>query len=296
VQPQDGRATKGAALALLGKIYLYQEKYAAAAGALDQVIDSGQYQLTNDFGAIFLNSSENNSESVFEVQYFGGIEGASFDCFACVEGNIASGFMGPRFNGGDFSPYKNGFSFNVPVQDLYDAYEDGDTRRDHTIFDIDAFVAERPDVTYVLGSEHTGYFNFKYIPFDDGSLGDANINRGNNYRAIRYSDVLLMAAEAHNMSNNDAIAVGYLNEVIERAFGNTSQNVSLTGTNLTQAILRERRLELAGEGHRFFDQVRTGETASIPGFDSSKHNLFPIPRVEIELAGNRWDQNDGYEN
>ena len=297
-QSQGGRATKGAALALLGKIYLYQEKYGDAADALDQVITSGQYQLVNNFGTIFLSSSENNVESVFEVQYFGGIEGASFDCFVCVEGNIASGFMGPRFNGGDFSPYKNGFSFNVPVQELFDAYQDGDTRRDHTIFDINAFITERSDVTFTEGSEHTGYFNFKYIPYDDGSLGDANINRGNNYRAIRYADVLLMAAEAHNLKDipNDVLASNYLNQVIERAFGDDSQNVSLTGTNLTQAILRERRLELAGEGHRFFDQVRTGQTATIPNFETNKHILFPIPRVEIELAGNRWEQNLGYTN
>jgi tetratricopeptide (TPR) repeat protein len=296
VQSQNGRATKGAALALLGKIYLYQEKYTEAATTLDRVINSMQYQLVDDFGTVFLNGNENNSESVFEVQYYGGAEGAGFGCFQCVEGNIAPGFMGPRFNDGDYSPYKNGFSFNVPVQELYDAYEDGDTRRDHTIFDLNAFIAERPSVTFTEGSEHTGYFNFKYIPYDDSALPDANINRNNNYRAIRFSDVLLMAAEAHNLksNSNDNLALQYLNRVRERAFGDTDHNLDVSGASLTQAIFTERRLELAGEGHRFFDQVRTGETSSIPGYDPNKHNLFPIPRIEIELAGNNWEQNPNY--
>lgn len=294
-QAQSGRATKGAALALLGKIYLYQEKYIEAANALDQVINSGQYQLVDDYSTIFLNSNENNSESVFEVQYSGLQEGASFDCFQCVEGNVASGFMGVRWTGGDYSPYAYGFSFNVPVPELYNAYEDGDLRRDATIFDVEAFMAARPGVTIDEGNEHTGYFNFKYIPYDEAVLPDPNINHGNNYRAIRYSDVLLMAAEAYNRGGlGDVIAQDYLNRVRERAFGNSSNNISSTGSALTDAIWRERRLELAGEGHRFFDLVRTGRAASIPGFTANKNEIFPIPRIEIELAGNNWQQNPGY--
>lgn len=131
-QTQNGRATKGAALALLGKIYLYQDKFTEAANTLDQVINSGQYQLVTDFGTLFLNSNENTQESVFEVQYFGG-EGGGFDCFQCVEGNVAVGFMGPRFKGGNFSPYTSGFSFNPPTEELYSSYNEEDTRRDATI-------------------------------------------------------------------------------------------------------------------------------------------------------------------
>ena len=72
-------------------------------------------------------------------------------------------------------------------------------------------------------------------------------------------------------------------------------NVSETGTSLTSAIYHERRVELVGEGHRFFDLVRTGRAASeIAGFQTGKHELFPIPAIEIQLAGNRWEQNPGY--
>lgn len=295
IQSQPGRVTKGAALALLGKIYLYHENYTQAAIALDQVINSGQYQLVQNYNTIFINSNENNSESVFEVQYDGRQDGASFGCFQCVEGNVASGFSGVRWTGGDYSPYAYGFSFNVPTQELYDSYEVGDIRRDATIFDVNAFMASRPGVTIDEGNEHTGYFNFKYIPYSEAVLPDQNINHGNNYRAIRYSDVLLMAAEAYRLGGlGDVTAQQYLREVRRRAFGNPSLEVSETGDALTQAIWDERRLELAGEGHRFFDQVRTEQTSSIPGFTSNKHELFPIPRIEIELAGNRWDQNPGY--
>src|SRR5690606_21042818 len=90
-QNQPDRVTKGAALALLGKIYLYDGKCSEAANALDRVINEGPYDLVDDYSTIFLNSNENNIESVFEVQYSGAQEGASFDCFPCVEGNVASG-------------------------------------------------------------------------------------------------------------------------------------------------------------------------------------------------------------
>jgi len=87
-------------------------------------------------------------------------------------------------------------------------------------------------------------------------------------------------------------AQGYLNRVRVRA---GLEVITETGTNLTDAILQERRLELLGEGHQFFDLVRTGRAAQqIQGFTSGKNELFPIPSIEIELAGDRWAQNPGY--
>lgn len=291
-QNQNGRVTKGAALSLLGKIYLYQDKFPEAAQTLDRVINEGPYDLVNDFSTIFLNSNENNIESVFEVQYFGG-EGASFDCFQCVEGNIAVGFMGPRFTGGDFTPFTSGFSFNPPTPEIFNAYTEEDERRDATILDMEAFVAERPNVTFNFGNtdDYTGYYNKKYIPYAEANLPDVNLSHSNNYRAIRFSDVLLMAAEAYNRGSiDDNKARIYTNRVRERA---NLEAITSSGNTLTQDIYNERRLELAGEGHRFFDQVRTGQTNTIPGF-APRNVLFPIPRIEIELAGNRWPQNDGY--
>lgn len=291
-QGQSGRATKGAALALLGKIYLYQEKFQESAIVFDQVINSGQYQLEPDFGTIFLNFNENNIESVFEVQYFGG-EGGGFDCFQCVEGNVAVGFMGPRFSGGNFAPFTKGFSFNPPTEEVYNAFSADDVRRDASILNMAEFVMERPDVTFSFGNmlDYTGYYNKKYIPYAEANENDTNLTHSNNYRAIRYADVLLMAAEAFNRGGLDDVkARGYVNLVRNRA---GLDDIQTSGSNLTQDIYSERRLELVGEGHRFFDQVRTGQTNSIPDF-SEKNVLFPIPRIEIELAGNNWEQNTGY--
>ena len=291
-QAQNGRVTKGAALALLGKIYLYQDKFQESAIAFEEVINSGQYQLVDDFGTIFLNSNENNIESVFEVQHFGG-EGGDFNCFQCVEGNVAVGFMGPRFLGGNFSPFAFGFAFNPPTEETYNAFSAADLRRDATILSMDAFVIERPNVTFSFGNilDYTGYYNKKYIPYAEANSNDQNLTHSNNYRAIRYSDVLLMAAEALNRGGlDDTKAKDYVNLVRDRA---GLEDIQTSGSNLTQDIFSERRLELVGEGHRFFDQVRTGQTNSIPGF-TAKNVLFPIPRIEIELAGNNWEQNSGY--
>lgn len=291
---QIGRTTRGAALALLGKAYLYQDKFAEAAETLDLVINEGYYSLVDDYDAIFEHAGENGPESVFEVQYTE-IEGASFDCLQCVEGNVAVGFSGVR--GYDGPLFTSGFSFNVPVQEAYALFESADLRKDVTILDIVAW-ADSTGAAYTTGNEHTGYFNRKYLPRKRSDLAqpDLNLTNPNNYRAIRYSDVLLMAAEANNRGGiNDTKAQQYLNMVRERAFGNSSHNITLTGDALTQAIWNERRLELMGEGHRFFDLVRTGQAAQkIDGFVTGKHEVFPIPQEEIDYAGGNWTQNPNY--
>ena len=293
VQSQTGRITKGAAQALLGKVYLYQDKFDLAAIVLEDVIDNGPYDLLQDYSTMFENDNENNIESVFEVQY-SDEEGAGFGCLQCSEGNVAVGFNGIRnYNGPVF---ESGFSFNVPTQEVVDEFEEGDNRLETAILDIEAWAADT-GATYGTGNEHTGYFNRKYISRQgDLNTGDANLTNPNNYRSIRFADVLLMAAEALNRGNiNDDRAEMYLNRVRERAFGDTSHNVSASGAALTEAIYHERRVELVGEGHRFFDLVRTGRAASeIDGFQAGKHELFPIPLIEIQLAGNQWEQNPEY--
>jgi hypothetical protein len=293
-QNEEGRITKGAAQALLGKAYLYQDKFTEASQVLETLILTGPYGLVTDYSTIFEEDGENNIESVFEVQYTD-TQGAGFSCLQCSEGNVAVGFSGIRnYNGPDFT---SGFSFNVPVQEVYDAFDADDLRRDIAILDIDAW-ATSTGATFGTGFEHTGYFNRKYIPRtrNTGAVGDLNLTNPNNYRSIRFADVLLMAAEAFNRGSiDDAKAQLYLNKVRRRAFGDMLHDVTASGSSLTDAIYLERRLELVGEGHRFFDLVRTGKAAQkINGFVTGKHELFPIPAIEIQLAGNVWDQNPGY--
>ncbi|MDG1572245.1 RagB/SusD family nutrient uptake outer membrane protein [Robiginitalea sp. M366] len=288
---ETGRVTKGAAQALLGKVLIYREKFQPAAQVLEDLINNGPYELVADYSTLFENDNENNVESVFEVQYTD-VEGAGFGCLQCSEGNVAVGFNGIRNYSGPL--FESGFSFNVPTAEAYAAFEDGDLRRDVAILDIEAWAAANEGVSYVEGYEHTGYYNRKYIARQgDLNTGDANLTNPNNYRAIRYAEVLLLAAEALNRGGiNDGRALGYLNQVRNRA---GLADLSLGGGALTEAIYQERRVELMGEGHRFFDLVRTGRAAAaIPGFQAPKNELFPIPSIEIELAGNRWEQNPGY--
>ena len=298
---QKGRVTKGAAQALLGKAYLYQNKFAQAATVLDAVITSGKYSLQTDYNAMFELDGENGTESVFEVQYTD-VEGAGFTCLQCSEGNVAVGFSGIRNYSGPL--FSSGFSFNIPTKESADAFEVGDRRKDVAILDIVAWAAANASfdggkgVSFGKGNEDTGYFNRKYLPRkrSANAAGDLNLTNPNNYRAIRYADVLLMAAEAYNRAgNNDAKAREYLNQVRRRAFGDNNHDVSVSGAALTDFILAERRVELFGEGHRFFDLVRTGKAVGkIPGFTANKNELFPLPIEEIQFANGNWQQNPGY--
>jgi hypothetical protein len=291
---QKGRATRGAALALLGKAYLYQNKFAPAATTFDKLITSGSYSLVSNYNTIFENEGENGPESVFEVQYTD-VEGANFECLQCSEGNVAVGFSGPRSYSGDL--FTSGYSFNVPTQKIVNAFEAGDNRKAVAILDIEAWAAST-GATFGKGYEHTGFFNRKYIPRKRSTTAqnDLNLTNPNNYRAIRYADVLLMAAEAFNRGGIDDVkARGYLNLVRRRAFGDLNHDIASSGAALTDFILAERRVELAGEGHRFFDLVRTGKAVQeIPGFTANKHELFPIPIEEIQFSNGNWKQNQGY--
>lgn len=293
---EKGRVSKGAALSLLGKVYLYQDKFAEAANVLDEVIQSGNYALFSDFETLFRVENEESPETVFDIQYTGQ-EGGSYGCFVCLEGNAAVGFHGIRQYVGPV--YADGNSYNLPTQDLYDAFDAGDPRRDATVLDIDAFIQAQDnpeDISYVIGGGgHTGFYNNKYIKRQDElGLPDDDLTSPVNHKAIRYADVLLMAAEAHNRKPgaNDELAREYLNEVRDRV---GLDPVTLSGAELTQAIWEERRFELSGEGLRFFDLVRTGRAAQeIQGFIPGTHEIFPIPQVEIDLAGGNWQQNPGY--
>lgn len=291
IASQKGRVTKGAAQAYLGKVYLYQNKFTEAAAIFDEVIASGSYSLIPDYSQLFSVANENNSETVFDIQYTG-LEGGWYGCYICAEGNIAAGFAGIRqYNG---PVYGDGNSYNLPTQSLYDAFSSIDPRRETTILDIDAFIAAQPnasEISYAVGAGgHTGFYNNKYIKrLDEIGLPDNDLTSPVNYRIMRYADVLLMAAEAHFNIGNTSVAQSLVNQIRTRA---GIPGISVVSLN---DIYKERRFELSGEGLRFFDLVRTGQAASfIDGFIVGKHELFPIPQIELDLVGGVWEQNPGY--
>lgn len=293
---QKGRITKGASLALLGKVQLYQNKFDASAATFNTVITEGPYALISDYTKLFTVANEGHSETVFDVEYTGA-EGGSYGCLICLEGNAAPGFQGIRqYNG---PVYGDGNSYNLPTQNLYDFFGANDVRRDASILDLDAFIAKQSNPSSIKyakgGGGHTGFYNNKYIKkIGEIGLPDNDLTSPVNYRAIRYADVLLMSAEANARANasDEGRARSHLNLVRNRV-GLPALNSS--GAQLIDDIWNERRLELSGEGHRFFDLVRTAKAENaIKGFIPGKHELFPIPQVEIDLAGGKWTQNPNY--
>jgi hypothetical protein len=288
---QKGRATKGAAKALLGKVYLYQNKFTEAQAILEEIIASGQYSLYQDYSQLFSVAAEGNPETIFDIEYTG-LEGGSYGCLVCLEGNAAVGFQGIRQYTGPV--YGDGNSYNLPTPELYAVFSPIDPRRAATVLDIEAFIAAQPNpasISYAIGAGgHTGYYNNKYIK-RQGEIGlpDNDLTSPVNYRVLRYADVLLMAAEANYQIGNASRATQLVNMIRQRA------GIPGASVNSIEKVYLERRLELSGEGHRFFDLIRTGQAAQyIPGFVVGKHELFPIPQVEIDLAGGNWSQNPGY--
>lgn len=294
-QSQKGRVTKYAAQALLGKAYLYQEKFDLAAAMLENVVN-GPFSLMTSFDGIFLLEGENGPESIYEVQYSNGSPYYNWGGQTRGQGNYAVQQCGVRgLNGAAAMPYNAGWSTNLPTQDLASAYEDGDQRKDATCFDVAAYAAANPslNVTFqVAPFKNTDLYNKKYLPRKGQTSGQIELNYENNQRIIRYSDVLLMAAEANLRATNKNLskAQAYLDRVRDRAFGDTNHRVTAT----VQAVWDERRLELAMEGDRFFDLVRTGQAATVlgSGYSTATKGLFAIPQREIDISG--ITQNAGY--
>lgn len=287
-----GRATKGAALALLAKSHLYQGDYAAAKIATAQIITSGEYQLVPDYGSIFTTEGENGAESVFEIQYMNA-SGGNWGRNNANEGTFSNVFQRAR---GQFE----GFGFNIPTQDLVDAFiVDGieDPRLQHTVFRVGETMGDRGVFTKdATGGQVHDYYTRKAFnkKSEEAPFGDAAPNGGSNDRVIRYSDVLLMHAEAANQTGDDAAARTALNEVRSRV---GLDPVEAGGSSLLDAIYKERRVELAMEGHRFFDLVRTGRAAAELGplgFKVGVNEIQPIPQFEITKSNGVYSQNPGY--
>lgn len=302
-----GRATKGAAQAMLLKVNLYTKDYEAAEAWGDSIMASQEYSLCPNYKDNFTLAGENGQESVFEIQY--------------SEDPTSDYGEGDGFTRGTFtlvltrSRALDGWGFNKPTQNLYDAYETDDPRRDITILKPSSFVNESEEI--YLGDP---YLSRKYAMYDEyPEKTNLHASRGPlNYKVIRYADVLLMYAEACCENNALDKAKNALNEVRDRARGSLATTVlpdfpygsySLNQADLRTAIRHERRVELAMEGHRWFDLCRWGvakETmdayaatesdeakAQMSTFIKGKHELLPIPSKEIELDP-MMDQNPGY--
>lgn len=287
-----GRITKGAAQALLVKTCLWRQKWADAKSIAAEIVASNEYQLTPDYADIFTLSGENNSESVFEIQYMNA-SGGNWGKNNANEGSFTNVFQRAR---GQFA----GYGFNIPTQDFVDEFfKEGfeDPRLKSTVFRLGEPMGDRGVFTLAATGDMPHlfypkkYFNNKS---EDAPFGDPNPNGGSNDRVIRYADVLLMHAEAAYHTGDEAGARTSLNLVRARV---DIPDINAAGTALLDAIYRERRIELGLEAHRFFDLVRTGRAAQVlsnQGFITGRHELFPIPQSQILATGGALVQNPGY--
>lgn len=292
------RMTKGAAQAILGKCYLFQERWDLAAEQFENVINSGEYGLEPDFGKIFSRWGEFGQESLFELSYSDNLGAGG----RARESNQYIQLMGSRVTGYVAAPgdslMTGGWFFNLARKNLYNDYvNNGDTkRRVQTVESVDELIGKGGQWPDVSMYEFDGIIRRKYANYStETSTKDGNSptsNFGTNWRLIRYADVLLMASESYYRLNDEVKSRFYLNKVRERA---ELPDVNANGTALFNAIVTERELELAFEGFRYVDLVRWGLASQVLGpfgYIEGVHNLLPIPDDDVR-AGN-LTQNPGY--
>ena len=269
-----GRATQGAAQALLAKAYLYQEKWQQAYDMSGLVMSSGQYALLPDYAHVWREVGENKLESIYEVQA------------TLTKGLVDyTNVQGPR------GTPDLGWGFNTPSLTLVNSYEAGDLRKAATVIFVpsvlwDGFIAP---VTWTNP-------RYNYKAYQSSVAESWNGDRGQtakNLRILKYSDVLLIRAEAGFHLGMTGEAVDRINDIRVRAGLATVTSVTL------QTILRERRAEMAMEHDRWFDIVRTGQGLSTMAADGKSfmvgvHELFPIPQDQIIASGGLLIQNPGY--
>lgn len=282
-----GRVTKGAAQAMLVKMYIFQQKWQDAADLSDKFITDYDYALAADYSTIFTSGGENGIGSILEIQRTS-ISGDG-EWGDDNEGTVTSIFQGARqlydADGELVSGW--GWGFNLPTQNLANEYETGDLRKDATLLDDHALVFEGTDdeeeiaTAYINGIGYSDkvYHNLKYyIPSSErNDMSDSPAN----WRVIRYADLLLWNAEAKAHNGGDWQTP--LNEVRNRA--GLANTVNADGVT---AVAHERRVELAMEGHRYWDLIRTDKAVEKLGGNGYTDNkkFLPIPQKEIALNPN----------
>ncbi|MEL4307739.1 RagB/SusD family nutrient uptake outer membrane protein [Joostella sp. CR20] len=320
---ESGRITKWAAQAMLARVYMFYTGYysasdlvgvvtkAEALAGLEDVIANSGHGLVEDFSALWPAASledyagEDNKEVVFSVKYT-----YTSDYDGNTDGNHWMVFFGMREF--DYYPYGRGWGVTA-TPEVYNAFTTGDARRDASIIAVaeDNIPFENQDKQ----REYTGYYNKKYTPMideDGNSVAEQNgavnfqIGQFQDYFVIRYADVLLMAAELGSPN-----AQQYFDEVRERSLGENFTSVAVTQAN----IYKERRLEFAFEGIRYWDLLRRGVSTAASeiaenttvlngGIETTKvisagkiqatNGLQQIPNTQITLSDGVLKQNAGW--
>ncbi|WP_031526733.1 RagB/SusD family nutrient uptake outer membrane protein [Dyadobacter crusticola] len=342
---QVGRVSKWTAKAALGKVHMYQRDYLAAKPLLDDIINNGPFALVNSFHDNFRIATENNSESIFEVQMSvgdggNGQNGSWGDNYNFPYGSAPGGCCG------FFQPSQNlvnAFKTDAAGLPLLDTFNDVDVKNDEGLASSDPFTpyegtldprldwtvgrrglpflnwGTHPGRNWIRDQAFGGPYTFKKFFAYSGENAGAESPRANanNYRAIRFADIILMRAEVAVEENDLATALKLVNQVRTRA-----ANVVVTDASgkpaanylvkpypafasqdyARKAVRFERRVELAMEGHRHFDLVRWGVADTVLNaylakeskkrtylsgatFVKGRSEYFPIPQAQIDIMG-----------
>ncbi len=302
--PQD-LATKGSAQALLGKVYMYQNKYAEAIAILEQVTQNPNYSLEPNYADVFAPENKHGRESIFEINFTSTDGGTIWDQYC--NGNASYTLCGPRTGEVTIqnATFEWGWGMNQPTQKLAKAFDDmGDKiRKNNSIISSDSILSVSPTNTFQ--NALTNYWDLKHVRRKGFFISATQVAQ--NIILLRLSDVYLLLAEAYANTGDETNALKYLNLVRERA----GLPDATGGADLLTKIKKERQLELCLEGDRYFDLVRwgdavtelTGEEYDAGGLNYSTgkpgvstNGLFPIPQDEMNKIGDdpNFRQNPGY--
>lgn len=312
-----GRINKGVASTVLARVYMMRGDFESAIPYLESVAGMG-YELEQNFKNVFNPSNKGNRELIWDVQYQSGTSDQGSEFIYNFIPKMPN--TGPLL-GADFNNTQGGW--NYPTEDLMDLYDAEDSRFDASIGVFegvlnsdDDFVADGNSVKSIVGYTAPAGKEVRYFPnkFYFPTYPEKSEKTDQNWPLYRYSDVLLMLAECYNEAGqrDPGKALTYLNEVRQRAFGDSSHDISDSDQSaLRSAIEKERRLELAFENKRYDDLIRTGHLVSVmTAFGNKmkeKHSyllpetyniseddlLFPIPFQEMQL-NDLLVQNPGY--
>ncbi|NML39568.1 RagB/SusD family nutrient uptake outer membrane protein [Chitinophaga sp. G-6-1-13] len=290
-----GRATKGAAQALLARVYMMQGKFTETETWTKKIIDSHQYSLDPVYYHNFTIDGEYGVEAIFEINF-------QYDARFYDEEGSGDG------DGRTRGPLSYGWCYDNPTQDLVDAFEAGDPRKKATVYKTGDVL---PDGTIGnTGTSATGYLCTKYLILKN-EMPDQPKSSGKDQIVFRFGHILLWYAEAANENGHSQEALQALNQVRARAReGNAQILPDITATDkekLRQAIWQEQRVEYATEVFRFYDLVRTKRAAKVLNDFAKKYNsqkgasfkagvneIFPIPQSQINLSQGVLVQNPGF--
>jgi tetratricopeptide (TPR) repeat protein len=287
---QNGRATKEAAYAYLGKVLLYQKRYDEALAALNKVTG---YSLESNFYNNFMDETEHGPESIFEVEYDEKLgTGDKWGSDTGGTGSAEATFRGQEYgNLGWYNVY--------PSDNLLDEYEAGDNRFGDTfyvpgsVYNNGKSIMTANNFSSSEGNRRAGWKKYQNYYKRTDENQDSSIN----FKVMRYSDILLMKAECENQRSggSQAVAIGYITEVRTRAGLTTS--IAANKDAVFKAIIHERKVELAGEQVRFDDIMRWGLASTElkgTGFVVGKHELWPIPNRETSSNPNIGPNNPNW--